>query len=75
MSMVDSFGTRNSYSDVPEMRESRRRMLTALGDAITETVTGILDAGPENDAAACETLDLLAEVYDLVKNGSTGAGA
>lgn len=73
--MVDSFGTRSSYSDVPEMRESRRRMLTALEDAVTETVRVILEAGPESDAAACETLDLLAEAYDLVKNGSKGAGA
>lgn len=73
--MVDSFGTRSSYGDVPEMRESRRRMLTTLEDAITETVRRIMDAGPENDAAACETLDLLAETYDIVKNGSKGAGA
>lgn len=72
MAMVDSFGTRSGYADVPEMRESRRRMLTQLEDAITETVQRILAAGPEADAAACETLDLLAEVYDICKNGSKG---
>ena len=74
MAMVDSFGTRSGYADVPEMRESRRRMLTQLEDAITETVRGILDKGPKGDAEACNTLDILAEVYDLVKNGSKGSG-
>ena len=72
MGMVDSFSrTSGSYGDqTPPMRESRRLMLTQLEDAISETVRLVVDQGPADDAEALETLDLLAEVYDVCKNGS-----
>jgi len=69
--MVDSFAkTSGSYSDVPEMRESRRLMLTEMENAIRETTVKIMEAGPLEDAALLDTLGLLAEAYDVVKNGS-----
>jgi len=69
--MVDSFAkTSGGYgSDVPEMRESRRKMLTELEDAIQETTAKIRAAGPFEDAALLDTLTMLAEIYDVVKNG------
>lgn len=72
MGMVDSFAkTNGSYgSDVPEMRESRRLMLTEMENAIRETTVKIMEAGPLEDAALLDTLGLLAEAYDVVKNGS-----
>lgn len=71
MGMVDSFAkTSGSYSDVPEMRESRRLMLTEMENAIRETTVKIMEAGPLEDAALLDTLGLLAEAYDVVKNGS-----
>lgn len=71
MAMVDSFArTSGSYgSEVPPMRDSRKMMLTELEEAITETTKRVREAGPEADVAALETLDLLAEVYDICKNG------
>ena len=51
------------------MRDSRKLMLTELEEAITETTKRVREAGPEADVAALETLDLLAEVYDICKNG------
>ena len=69
--MVDSFAkTSGSYSDVPEMRESRRLMLAELELTIQETTAKIRAAGPLEDAALLDTLDRLAEAYDTVKNGS-----
>lgn len=70
--MVDSFAkTSGSYGrDVPEMRESRRLMLTEMENAIRETTVKIMEAGPLEDAALLDTLGLLAEAYDVVKNGS-----
>jgi len=70
--MVDSFAkTSGGYgSDVPEMRESRRLMLTEMENAIRETTVKIMEAGPLEDAALLDTLGLLAEAYDVVKNGS-----
>lgn len=72
MGMVDSFAkTSGGYgSDVPEMRESRRLMLTEMENAIRETTVKIMEAGPLEDAALLDTLGLLAEAYDVVKNGS-----
>ena len=71
MGMVDSFAkTSGSYgSDVPEMRESRRLMLTEMENAIRETTVKIMEAGPLEDAALLDTLAMLAEIYDVVKNG------
>ncbi len=72
MAMVDSFSkTGSSYgTDVPEMRESRRLMLTEMENAIRETTVKIMAAGPLEDAALLDTLGLLAEAYDVCKNGS-----
>lgn len=71
MAMVDSFSrTGSNYgTDVPEMRESRRKMLTELEDAIQETTAKIRAAGPYEDTALLDTLAMLAEIYDVVKNG------
>lgn len=71
MAMVDSFSrTGSSYgTDVPEMRDSRRQMLTELENTIAETTRKVREAGPYEDAALLDTLDLLAEIYDVCKNG------